>query len=121
MHIVKGAAIPRDDGKVIEEFIGAVRTRTDTVSVARMQAPVGWAEPSQVAEFDEAVIVLSGILTVITQGETFEVTPGTVAFARRGEPVTFRNDQLVPCEYWSICTPAFRPERLDPPIGNPKE
>ncbi len=112
MHIAKGTIIPRADGKRIEEFIGAVRTRTDSVSIARMEAPVGWSEPQQVADFDEAVIVLSGILTVVTEGETFAVTPGTVAFARRGEDVTFRNDQLVPCEYWSICVPAFKPDRL---------
>lgn len=115
MHIEKGALIPRDDGKRIEEFIGAVRTRTDTVSVARLLAPPGWNESAQTPAFDEVVIVVSGILTVITEGDEHAVTPGTVAFARRGQKVVFRNDQLVPCDYWSICVPAFRPERQSPP------
>ena len=112
MHIEKGTLIPRDDGKRIEEFIGAVRTRTDSVSIARMLAPVGWKEPPQVPEFDEAVIVLSGILTVETEGDVHSVTPGTIGFAHRGEQVVYRNDQLIPCEYWSICVPAFRPSRV---------
>ncbi len=111
MHIDKPARIARKDDKVIDEFIGRVRSRTDSLSVARMVAPPKWKEAQSAPDFDEVVIVTSGILTVETEGDVHSVLPGTVAFARRGEEVTYRNDQLVPCEYWSICVPAFRPER----------
>ena len=34
--------IPVPGGKVIDEFVGRLRTGSDSVSVARMTAPAGW-------------------------------------------------------------------------------
>src|ERR1044071_7408057 len=53
--------------KIIEEFIGRVNSKTDSLSVARMQSPSGWVEPGQTPEFDEYTVVLRGSLRVTTR------------------------------------------------------
>jgi hypothetical protein len=62
--VSKGSIFPREDGKVIDEHFGALHTQQDSFSLAHMSAPPGWREPSQIAEFDEVVIVLQGVLAV---------------------------------------------------------
>ncbi len=110
MRLRKGKLIPREDGKRIEEFIGAATTGTSSASVARMLAPPGWSEPAQKPEFDEVVLVLRGELTVVIDGKRERIGPGEVGFVPRGRRVTYRNDGQGACDYWSICAPAFRPE-----------
>ncbi|MCE9672956.1 rRNA maturation RNase YbeY [Myxococcus stipitatus] len=111
MRLRKGKLIPRDDGKRIEEFVGAATTGTDSASVARMLAPPGWSEPAQRPEFDEMVIVLTGELTLVVEGRRERIGPGEVGLVPRGKRVVYRNDGKGACDYWSICAPAFRPER----------
>ncbi|GEL73527.1 hypothetical protein MVI01_53110 [Myxococcus virescens] len=106
----KGKLIPRDDGKRIEEFVGAATTSTDSASVARMLAPPGWSEPAQRPEFDEVVIVLTGELTIVVEGRRERISAGEVGLVPRGKRVVYRNDGQGACDYWSVCAPAFRPE-----------
>src|ERR1051326_1755940 len=54
--------------KIIEEFIGRVSSKTDALSVARMQSPSGWVEPGQTPGFDEYTVVLRGSLGVPPRG-----------------------------------------------------
>lgn len=110
MRLRKGKVIPREDGKRIEEFVGAATTGTDGVSVARMLAPPGWAEPAQTPEFDEVVLVLKGELTLVLGGRRVRVRAGEVGLVPRGQRVVYRNDARVACDYWSVCAPAFRPQ-----------
>ncbi|WP_224249509.1 rRNA maturation RNase YbeY [Hyalangium gracile] len=110
MRLRKGKLIPREDGKRIEEFIGAASTGSASVSVARMLAPPGWSEPPQKPEFDEAVLVLRGELTLVIDGKRERIGPGEVGWVPKGRHVTYRNDGQGACDYWSICAPAFRPE-----------
>ncbi|WP_224370849.1 rRNA maturation RNase YbeY [Hyalangium versicolor] len=110
MRLRKGKLIPREDGKRIEEFIGAASTGSGSVSVARMLAPPGWSEPAQKPEFDEAVLVLRGELTLVIDGKRERIGPGEVGWVTKGRRVTYRNDGQGACDYWSICAPAFRPE-----------
>ena len=35
--------------KIISEYIGRVNSKTEALSVARMQSPAGWIEPAQAA------------------------------------------------------------------------
>src|ERR1700681_3675327 len=44
--------------KIIEEYVGSVKTATTGASVARMQSPEGWEEPGQTPEFDEYTLIL---------------------------------------------------------------
>jgi probable rRNA maturation factor len=106
----KGKVIPRDDGKRIEEFVGAATTGTDSVSVARMLAPPGWSEPAQKPEFDEVVIVLKGELTLVVDGRRQLIEQGEMGLVPRGRRVVYRNDGQGACDYYSVCAPAFRVE-----------
>ncbi|XXF80537.1 rRNA maturation RNase YbeY [Myxococcaceae bacterium GXIMD 01537] len=109
MRLRKGKLIPREDGKRIEEFVGAATTGTEAASVARMLAPPGWSEPAQKPEFDEVVIVLRGELTLIVDGKRERIGEGEVGLVPRGKRVVYRNDGQGACDYWSVCAPAFRP------------
>jgi probable rRNA maturation factor len=110
VRLRKGKIIPREDGKRIEEFVGAATTGTAAVSVARMNAPPGWAEPAQTPEFDEVVMVLAGELTLVIERKRERIAAGEVGLVPRGKRVVYRNDGDGPCDYFSVCAPAFRPE-----------
>jgi mannose-6-phosphate isomerase-like protein (cupin superfamily) len=112
--VSRGTIFPREDGKIIDEHFGVLNTKEDAFSLAHMYAPPAWREPAQIAAFDEVVIVVQGTLAVETDEERVEVNPGETCRIERGTRVTYSNasnDQ--PCEYWSLCIPAFRPERTE--------
>jgi mannose-6-phosphate isomerase-like protein (cupin superfamily) len=110
--VSRGTIFPREDGKIIDEHFGVLHTQQDSFSLAHMQAPPGWYEPPQVAEFDEVVIVLQGVLAVEADNQHVEVGPGETCMVDRGTKVNYSNaSQDAPCNYWSLCMPAFRPER----------
>ncbi len=110
--VSRGTIFPREDGKIIDEHFGALHTRQDTFSLAHMSAPPGWHEPAQIAEFDEMVIVVRGMLLVEADNQRIEVGPDETCMVSRGTKVTYSNaSQDSPCIYWSLCMPAFRPER----------
>ena len=46
-HITEPATVPVASGKRVDQYVGRVRSGTGAVSVARMGAPAGWAEPAQ--------------------------------------------------------------------------
>jgi probable rRNA maturation factor len=110
VRLRKGKLIPREDGKRVEEFVGAASSGTGAVSVARLLAPPGWSEPARKPEFDEVVLVLRGELTLVIDGRRERIGPGEVGLVPRGRRVLYRNDGQGACDYWSICAPAFRPE-----------
>jgi probable rRNA maturation factor len=122
VRIRKGKLIPRDDGKRIEELVGAAHTGTDSVSIAKMLAPPGWAEPAQTPEFDEAVMVLKGTLTLVLGNKRERIAAGEVGWVPKRTRVVYRNDERVACEYFSVCVPAFRPHRahMEPKPGPPE-
>ena len=102
--------------KIIEEFVGRLATGTADVSVARMQSPSGWVEPSQTPAFDEYTVVLRGMLRVEARDGTLDVRAGQAVHARRGEWVRYSTPEAEGAEYVAICVPAFSPEtvRRDP-------
>ena len=112
--IVQGTIFPREDGKIIDEHFGVLNTQQDAFSLAHMFAPAGWREPAQIAEFDEVLIVVKGTLAIESEGVRIEVGVGETCLAERGTRVTYSNASMeVPCEYWSLCMPAFRVERTN--------
>jgi quercetin dioxygenase-like cupin family protein len=96
--------------KIIDEFVGRVRTGSGAVSVARMRSPPGWEEPGQTPEFDEYTVVLSGALRVETRDGVLEVTAGQAVHAPRGEWVRYGTPGGA--EYVAVCLPAFSPETV---------
>ena len=98
--------------KIIEEYIGRVNSKTDGVSVARMQSPGGWIEPGQTPEFDEYTIVLRGILRVTTREGSTDVHAGQAVIAQRGEWVQYSTPGADGAEYVAVCLPAFSPANV---------
>jgi mannose-6-phosphate isomerase-like protein (cupin superfamily) len=96
--------------KVIQEFIGRVNSRTDSVSVARMISPTGWIEPAQTPEFDEYTVVLRGTLRVQSAGgRAIDVRAGQAVIAHSGEWVRYSTPEEGGAEYVAVCLPAFSP------------
>lgn len=110
--------VPTDDGKLIEEHAGGASTGEDRVSIARMIAPPGWSEPEQTPEFDEWTLIVSGRKRVTVDGEVVELSAGKSLLVRRGATVRYANPYDEPAEYWSVCVPAFSPERVNRSAGS---
>ena len=96
--------------KLIEEFIGRVNSKTDSVSIARMKSPPGWVEPGQTPEFDEYTLVLSGMLRVKTKSGTIDVNASQAVIVSKGEWVQYSTPGEKGAEYLAVCLPAFGPE-----------
>lgn len=95
--------------KIIEEYIGRVNSKTESISIARMQSPTGWTEPGQAPEFDEYTIVLKGTLRVTTREGAMDVRAGQAVIARKGEWVRYSTPFAEGAEYIAVCVPAFSP------------
>lgn len=95
--------------KIIEEFVGRVRSKTDALSVAKMKSPSGWIEPGQTPEFDEFTLVLRGSLRVTTRSGSVDVHAGQAVIAHKGEWVQYSTPGAEGAEYVAVCLPAFSP------------
>ena len=103
-------SIPVPGGKVIDEYVGSVNTRTDGISIAHMSAPADWKEPFQTPAFDEYTVVLKGSLRVEHDAGHTDVRAGQAILTAAGERV--RYSTLEACEYVAVCLPAFTLERV---------
>lgn len=95
--------------KIIEEFIGRVNSRTEGLSIARMNSPEGWNEPGQTPEFDEYTLVLRGMLRVTTRNAVHDVRAGEAIHTPAGEWVQYSTPEENGAEYIAVCLPAFSP------------
>jgi mannose-6-phosphate isomerase-like protein (cupin superfamily) len=93
--------------KLIDEYVGRVRTRTEAVSIAHMRSPGGWEEPGQRPDFDEYTLVLKGRLHVEHETGALDVSPGQAVWTRRGEWVRYSTPDSEGAEYLAVCAPAF--------------
>ena len=105
--------VPTDDGKLIEEHFGAASLGGDDLSIARMVAPPGWSEPTQTPEFDEYTLMVRGRKRVEVDGEDVELAAGETLLITAGSTVRYANPFDEPAEYWSVCRPAFTPDRVN--------
>ena len=106
------------DGKIIEEFFGAVNSKSTDLSIARMKSQQGWDEPGQCPEFDEYTLILSGTLQVRTKKEMFLVVSGQAILCKAGEWIQYSTPFAEGAEYISVCVPAFSIESVhrDEPV-----
>ena len=93
--------------KIIEEYIGAVNSDTEELSVARMRSPSGWVEPGQTPEFSEYTIVLKGMLQVTTEKRVYDVRAGQAIIVNAGEWVQYSTPSEEGAEYFAMCLHAF--------------
>ena len=98
--------------KVIEEFIGRVNSKTDSVSIARMKSPSGWIEPGQTPEFDEYTVVLRGTLRVASKSGMLDIDAGEAFVAHKGEWIQYSTPGPEGAEYIAVCLPAFSMETV---------
>lgn len=98
--------------KLIEEFIGRVNSKTESVSIARMKSPQGWVEPGQTPGFDEYTLVLKGMLHVETKNGIYEVKANEAIIIGKGEWVQYSSPAENGAEYIAVCLPAFSPETV---------
>ena len=111
LRIADPVQIPVPGGKLIREHVGRVRTGTESLSVAHMIAPPGWAEPAQTPAFDEVTIVIRGTMRVEHGGGHTDVQAGETVLAEAGTRIRYLNPSDVEtAEYWAVCTPAFSPD-----------
>jgi mannose-6-phosphate isomerase-like protein (cupin superfamily) len=98
--------------KIIDEYIGRVRSATSSVSVAHMRSPGGWVEPGQTPDFDEFTVVLRGTLRVEHRGGTLDVRAGQAVITNKGEWVRYSTPDEDGAEYIAVCLPAFSMETV---------
>jgi mannose-6-phosphate isomerase-like protein (cupin superfamily) len=104
--------------KLIEEYAGRVATKDDTVSIARIVCPPGWAENGQQPEFAETKVVLKGMIQVEHKQGVLEVQVGQAVTSHPGEWVRYSTPGDQGAEYLAVCVPAFSPKTVhrDPDV-----
>lgn len=105
--------VPTTDGKLIEEHFGLATTGKNKFSVAHMIAPPGWGEPFQTPMFDEVTIVIKGKKQFEVDGEKIILSAGETILIKSNTRVRYSNPFNEPCEYWSLCVPAFSIETVN--------
>lgn len=98
--------------KQIEEYVGLVRTGSQTASVARMVSPSGWSEPGQRPDFQEVSLVIAGELVAELVNQTINVSAGQALLVDAGEWVRYSTPGRDGAVYVSVCVPAFAPDRV---------
>ena len=98
--------------KLIDEYIGRVNSKTESVSVAHMRSPQGWQEPGQTPEFDEFTLVLKGVVRVRHKHGEMDVRAGQAVVAHGGEWVEYSTPEEGGAEYIAVCLPAFSMETV---------
>jgi mannose-6-phosphate isomerase-like protein (cupin superfamily) len=93
--------------KLIDEFIGRVNSKHESISIAHMRSPGGWVEPGQTPDFDEYTVVLRGTLRVTSRDGSIDVHAGQAVITHRGEWVQYSTPGAEGAEYVAICLPAF--------------
>lgn len=99
--------VPTSDGKVIQEHFGLATDGNSEISIAHMIAPAGWSEPFQTPEFEEYTFLISGRKQFIIDDEIIVLETGQSIKIEKNTRVQYSNPFTVPCEYLSICLPAF--------------
>lgn len=99
--------VPTTDGKLIEEHHGMATTQNSEISIAHMVAPAGWSEPFQTPEFEEYTYIISGKKQFIIDGESIILEAGQSIKIDANTRVQYSNPFSEPCDYISVCRPAF--------------
>lgn len=105
--------VPTTDDKIILEYFGNATTNSEEISIAHMVAPAGWSEPFQNPEFDEYTLVSKGKKLFEVDGKKITVHAGESILIKKGSRVRYSNPFQEPCEYWSVCLPAFSMEKVN--------
>lgn len=78
-----------------------------------MVAPAGWSEPFQTPEFDEYTYIIKGQKKFVIEGEEVVLNAGQSIKIIKNTRVQYSNPFASPCEYLSVCIPAFSPDTVN--------
>ena len=78
-----------------------------------MVAPPNWSEPFQIPEFDEYTYIIKGKKQFNINGELVVLEAGQSIKIEKGARIRYSNPFNSPCEYVSICFPAFSNEKVN--------
>ena len=109
----KPFVVPTTDQKLIEEHFGKASINVGEFSFAHMIAPPQWSEPFQTPDFDEVTYVFSGRKKIEVDDEEIILEKNHSIFIKRGTRVRYSNPFDEPCEYISVCMPAFTLEKVN--------
>ena len=109
----KPFVVPTTDNKLIEEHFGNATINAGDVSFAHMIAPPKWSEPFQTPDFDEVTYIFSGKKKIEVDGDEVILEKNQSIFIKRGVRVRYSNPFDDPCEYVSVCMPAFTIEKAN--------
>ena len=104
--------VPTNDGKLIEEHFGFSTDSSPGLSLAHMVAPAGWSEPFQTPDFDEYTYIIKGKKQFNIEGEILTLEEGQSIKIKKGVRVKYSNPFEEPCDYLSVCTPAFSIDKV---------
>jgi len=104
--------VPTDDNKLIEEHFGKASIDAGEFSFAHMIAPPKWSEPFQTPDFDEVTFVFSGKKKIEVDNQEIILEKNQSILIKRGTRVRYSNPFDEPCEYVSVCMPAFTLEKV---------
>lgn len=99
--------VPTTDGKLIEEHFGLASDKNAQISIAHMVAPPGWSEPFQKPTFDEYTYIIKGKKQFNIDGDIVVLEAGESIKIQKNVRIQYSNPFTEPCEYLSVCTPAF--------------
>ena len=99
--------VPTTDGKLIEEHFGLASDHNPDLSIAHMVAPPGWSEPFQSPAFDEYTYIIKGKKQFNVDGDIIVLHAGESIKIHKNTRIQYSNPFSEPCEYLSICIPAF--------------
>jgi ethanolamine utilization protein EutQ len=105
--------VPTSDKKYIAEHFGKATDGNEQLSIAYMIAPPGWSEPAQNPEFDAYTLVVKGKKQLVVDGVTVIFNPVESIKVNKNNSVQYSNPFKEPCEYVSVCTPAFSMEKTN--------
>ena len=105
--------VPTNDGKLIEEHHGLATTGNAEISIAHMIAPPNWSEPFQTPQFDEYTYIIKGKKQFVIDGEEIVLEAGQSIKIDKNVRVRYSNPFDEPCEYISVCMPAFSIEKVN--------
>ncbi|RKY21447.1 MAG: cupin [Planctomycetota bacterium] len=91
----------------VREFTGTRNTGESGLSVASMNAPMGWTGVGQKPDFNETLVVFTGMLRVESRGRRDEVQAGQAIQCAAGEWVRYSAPNAGGATYMSVCEPSF--------------
>lgn len=105
--------VPTTDGKLIKEHFGNATDGNAKVSIAHMIAPPKWKEPFQTPVFEEYTFIIKGKKQFIIEEEVIVLEAGQSIKIEKNTRVQYSNPFDEPCEYLTICLPAFSMELVN--------